>query len=355
MDHSDLSQSKHQFGDPMPENYLYSYNAPHQFHNQDPQQWQSFPAEYGTYTGHSYGSVHGSVPETGHYGNAYPQHMPYASNTAANTDTLHSGSSQYNPLDQVRESSNFGTHQHSSSELAHAQPSGQEHSRPYEHRPSKLKKYQWQRDLDVDVLMNLYDTFSQMWGTRARVTYYEAFHRLNRKLADDANLLQSVLSGDYDAIELANLRGGPGPAVSKPKKGATMNPEQFLRWIENDSVFDRNKSKWTLNSAVSPPELQELAGTLGGFWKMKVSDVKKRLRHSDPHVFEKNLPIILGRKNEDYATVRNAANDLFNGSMDGASHSSQNIGSDEQDEDQYQPGDINVSDYEIEEPHTPNY
>lgn len=67
-------------------------------------------------------------------------------------------------------------------------------------RPPRLEQYQWQIDLDVAVLDDIYKKMFAAWSPSCREYHEKLFHRFNDLIEKEPELLPPIIQGDQKAI-----------------------------------------------------------------------------------------------------------------------------------------------------------
>lgn len=113
------------------------------------------------------------------------------------------------------------------------------------HRPPRLLRFQWQRELDISVLRHLYTVMYDAWGDTSRQTLVKIFDDLNEEFERNPEALKGVLEGKKNAIN--GMAMSTKRSMSRVRHRTTSKPwarKSFLDWIfETDSKIPVFASK----------------------------------------------------------------------------------------------------------------
>lgn len=104
-------------------------------------------------------------------------------------------------------------------------------------RPKRLRKYPWQRFYERGELMKLYERMF-VWDALPRKTATDYFSKLNEKLGEKPQEIESILYGDQDRIQILAFDWGPRDSKNRPLNYRfnrdVYDKESFLKWINKN-------------------------------------------------------------------------------------------------------------------------
>lgn len=101
----------------------------------------------------------------------------------------------------------------------------------------RLSHYQWQRDLDITLLDNIYVKMHQAWGPSSKDGLESAFHTFNALIDEEPELLLPIIQGDEGTIQnmaresKRTLAGGS----KRAQPAEPWSTERFLAWLHNEN------------------------------------------------------------------------------------------------------------------------